>query len=199
MSLMQWLDQLDKNCFTFIHAGFANPLLDKLMLQLREPLTWIPLYVCILVWILRRDRKHAIKFILITIVCFAFIDFTTSSILKPLFNRSRPCFDESLQPVIRNIIGCGGRLSFPSNHAANHFGLAAFWYWSVLLITGKRWRWLWFWAFIICFAQVYVGKHYPLDVLAGGVYGMIIGSLAAKIFENWTGLVIKPSRQQFAH
>ena len=73
----------------------------------------------------------------------------------------------------------------PSSHAANHFGMAAFWFWGIYIMTGKKWQWLWFWAAIICFAQVYVGKHYPFDVLCGGVLGWSVGITSAKLFERW--------------
>ena len=78
---------------------------------------------------------------------------------------------------------CGGRYSMPSSHAANHMGLAAFWYGSIAVITGRKWTWLWYWALAIGYAQIYVGKHYPFDVLAGSLLGYIIGTLLAKLFE----------------
>jgi undecaprenyl-diphosphatase len=82
-------------------------------------------------------------------------------------------------------VDCGGYYSFPSSHAANHFGLATFWFWSVWMMTGKKWTWLWYWALAIGYAQIYVGKHYPADILAGALLGWIVGLINAKIFEKW--------------
>jgi membrane-associated phospholipid phosphatase len=63
--------------------------------------------------------------------------------------------------------------------------MATLWFWSVFIITGKKWYWLWFWAGLICFAQVYVGKHYPFDILGGSIFGWASGATSAKIFERW--------------
>ena len=73
----------------------------------------------------------------------------------------------------------------PSSHASNHFGLAMVWFWVILYLKGKRWNWVWFWAGIICYAQVYTGKHFPLDIAAGAVLGIITGTCMAKLFEFW--------------
>jgi membrane-associated phospholipid phosphatase len=185
MNLLELLDVLDKNLFKFIHADAAIPLLDGFFKLLREALTWVPLYAFMLYWIIRFGRSYAWPFVLLTVVTFAVTDYSSSSIFKPLFMRERPCYDAGLQDVIRGLIGCGGRNSFPSSHAANHFGLAAFWFRCIYLVQGKKWHWLWVWAFMIGYAQIYVGKHYPLDILAGAVLGYAVGMLMALIFERW--------------
>lgn len=183
MTLWERLDQLDKAVFTFIHAKASAPWLDWLMLLLRQPETWIPLYAFLLYWIIRYGKKDAWKFIALSIVCFALTNTVGVEVLKPFFARLRPCHDEALKPIIRNIIGCGGEYSMPSAHACNHFGLAAFWFWSIHYLKGKKWYWLWFWAFIVCYAQVYVGKHYPGDVLAGAIFGTVTGFLVYQLFK----------------
>ena len=73
----------------------------------------------------------------------------------------------------------------PSSHAANHFGLAAYWYFTVNFITRQKWYWLWFWAFCICWAQVYIGKHFPLDIAGGAFLGIVTGWTLSKLFEIW--------------
>ncbi|HJU46463.1 MAG TPA: phosphatase PAP2 family protein [Chitinophagaceae bacterium] len=186
MTVWQWLDQLDKAVFTFVHAKAYAPSLDGLMLLLRHGTTWIPLYLFILYWILRKEnRKYAVAFILLSVACVCFTDSVSVRILKPLFGRLRPCHDEILQPVIRHIIDCAGLHSMPSSHASNHFGLAAFWFISIAAINNRKWYWLWLWAALICYAQVYVGKHYPGDILAGALFGTLTGLLFYKIFERW--------------
>lgn len=186
MTIWQKLDQIDKAAFTFVHAKAYSPSLDWLMLLLRQPETWIPLYAFLLFWIFRYLKKDAWKFLAISVVCFAITNTVGVEVLKPLFARLRPCHDPVLQPIIRNIIGCGGEYSMPSAHACNHFGLAALWFWSIQHIRGKKWYWLWLWAFLVCYAQVYVGKHYPGDILVGAIFGTFIGFLMYKAFEWWT-------------
>jgi len=186
MYLFDWLDHIDKIAFTFIHRDMSARWLDFIMLLLRNQYTWIPLYVFMLYWSLFRiDRPTGIKFICLTILCFAITDYTSSSILKYHFERLRPCYDEDMTTVIRGIIGCGGKYSFPSSHAANHFGLATFWFFTILHVTQKKWSWLWLWAFMIGLAQVYVGKHFPLDIVGGAALGIITGLGVFKLFEAW--------------
>jgi undecaprenyl-diphosphatase len=97
-------------------------------------------------------------------------------------------------PYLRDLISCGGWFSFPSNHATNHFGLAAFWFGAIWRIKGQKWYWLWAWALLICFGQVYVGKHFPLDILAGALYGITIATGSLWIFRNRVVLQAKASR-----
>ena len=168
-----------------VHADAAAPVLDGFMKLLRNAATWVPLYAFMIYWIIRYGKPHAWQFILVTIVCFAITDYVSASILKPWFARIRPCYDPELQPIMRGLVGCGGQYSLPSSHASNHFGLAAFWFWSINRMRGQKWHWLWLWAFAVCYAQVYVGKHYPLDVITGGIFGYTVGSLCAYFFDRW--------------
>lgn len=186
MTWWQWIDTLDAQLFSFIHADASIPALDWFMKLLRTATTWIPLYAFMLYWIFRTSKKHAFQFILLTIVTFTITDVVTAQVLKPWLGRLRPCYEPDLQPIIRGLVGCGGQYSMPSNHASNHFGIAAFWFWTINLLTGKKWNWLWIWALVIGYAQVYVGKHYPLDIIVGAAFGYTVGTLCAKIFERWT-------------
>lgn len=185
LDIMHSLNQLDHRLFVFVHTQLATPALDRVMILLRDPPTWIPLYAFLLFWILRYQRRYAWQFILFSLIVFAITDFTSASILKPMFLRNRPCFEPSLQPVIRHLVGCGGQYGMPSSHASNHFGLATFWYFSIRWMSNRRWNWLWLWAVLVCFAQVYVGKHYPGDILAGTLLGISVGYLLAALFRRW--------------
>ena len=200
MSLLKWLDHLDKTLFVLIQHDSDHSVLDVIMPILREPLTWVPLYAFMLFYAFRAakqsagaapDRQNATgaskawAFIILSVLTFAITDSITAQLLKPMFGRLRPCHDPEIQPFLRSIVDCGGLFSMPSNHAANHFGLAAFWFYSIRVMTGKRWRWLWFWAGIICYAQVYVGKHYPFDVLVGGIFGTLTGLGMSRLFVFW--------------
>lgn len=185
MSLLEWFDKIDKIAFVLIHTGLDNTILDIVLPLLRNAYFWVPLYIYLLCFVIIRFKERAWQFIILTIVCFALTDRISAGILKPFFERPRPCFNIELQPMIRHLIECGGRYSFPSSHASNHFGLAAFWFWSVKFITGKKWIWLWLWALIIGYAQVYIGKHYPLDIAGGALLGFLTGTILAKFFEHW--------------
>jgi len=108
-------------------------------------------------------------------------DFTSSKIVKPLIERVRPCNDTTLPFEVRELVKCGGGYSFTSSHATNHF---------VSLVLGflrKKWiTWaLLTWAASIAYGQVYVGVHYPLDVITGAVLGSLIG-LSFELIYRWT-------------
>jgi membrane-associated phospholipid phosphatase len=184
MSILQTLENIDKNLFVLINRDFNLPFLDPIMLVLRNPNTWIPLYAFIAWWSISRLKKKALLFILFTLITIALTDSVTAFLFKPLFERLRPCGEPGLTGIVRILNGCAGKYSFPSNHAANHFGLAVFWFGAIRKLTGQKWHWLWVWAFLICYAQVYIGKHYPGDVLAGALFGGLIGTVTYHLF-NW--------------
>jgi len=188
MSLLKWLDHIDKVLFVLIQHDADHSIMDKIMPILRNPYTWIPLYIFMLYYVIRKDKSNAWTFVLLSVLTVAITDSLTAQVLKPLFGRLRPCYDPELSSVIRGLVDCGGQYSMPSNHAANHFGLAAFWYFSLKKANGQTGRslaWLWGWAGLICYAQVYVGKHYPFDVLAGAFTGFLTGLGISRLFAYW--------------
>lgn len=121
---------------------------------------------------------EALKYILYIVLAFALADYISAGIIKPFVARLRPCHSAYLQANL--LLGhCGGKWSFPSTHATNHIAIAL----SIVManIFTKRWInlcWI-IWAIAIGFAQIYVGVHFPSDVLAG----IILGSMIA--FINW--------------
>jgi membrane-associated phospholipid phosphatase len=185
MSLLKWLDHIDKVLFVLIQHDADHSLLDKIMPVLRDPQTWIPMYAIILYYSIRKGKNRAWMFIILSLFCFAITDSVCAQLLKPLFGRLRPCDDPDLHGLLKSLVDCGGIYSLPSNHAANHFGLATFWYFAIRTVTGQKWRWLWVWAAFIGYAQVYVGVHYPFDVLAGSIFGYVTGLGMSRIFTYW--------------
>ena len=186
MSVWDWLYHIDKNIFKAINSNGAVPALDGLISQLRNLYTWIPLYVILIFWLFRYHRQYAWQLLLLSLVCFGFTDMVSAKILKPMIGRIRPCYDQDLVSFIRILIPCGGKYSMPSTHASNHFGIAALWFFSVQLMNGRKWYWLFFWGLLIGYAQVYVGKHYPFDIVVGSVFGFMAGYVFALIFKRWS-------------
>jgi undecaprenyl-diphosphatase len=185
LTFTEWLLRADRELFIFIHSTASSPYFDWLFMAMRNALTWIPLYAFMLYWIISRHKKYAWQFIFFTLLVFAVTDFTSASIMKPIFLRVRPCFDPELQHVIRDLVGCGGKYGMPSTHASNHFGLASFWFFTITWMHKRKWHWLWLWAFLIGYSQVYVGKHYPGDILVGAILGTVVGTLFALLFKRW--------------
>lgn len=174
--------QFDIDLFLIINQDMANVVFDWLMPYLRNPYTWAPLYLFILIFSIRTYKKRGVIMMLFLVLSFGIADFLSASVIKPIVKRIRPCNELTLQGVMVSRVRCGSGYSFPSSHASNHFAMALF----LIMVYRKRWSAiLWFallWAFAISFAQVYVGVHYPLDVTAGALFGSIIGYSMATLF-----------------
>jgi len=182
MPPIEFFVRLDKILFLLINHDSSYQYFDPVMLLVRNPLTWIPFYIFMAWYMFVKIGKRVWQFILYSLISVAITD-SCSVLLKNTFKRLGPSFDTEISKLVRHLVDCDGAFSFPSSHAANHFGLAAFWFWSVFKATGKKWRWLWIWASLICYAQIYVGKHFPSDIIAGALLGIVTGTLMAKIFE----------------
>lgn len=184
------LDQLlalDHQLFKAINTGLSNSFFDFLMPILRDKYTWVPLYLfLIFIWV-QKFGKAGWLMVLFTLLCFAVSDYTSASIIKPAVARLRPCNELEFKEQVNNLVRCGSGYSFPSSHAANHFALALFF----ITLFYKKWKWVLplalLWAASIAFAQVYVGVHFPIDVLSGALLGALIGYLMGLLF-----LRIKP-------
>ena len=185
MDVLEWIINTDRHAFYLINSEWSNPAIDAVMIALRDAKTWIPLYAFIIYWSIRYAKPYTWMFILCSVACFALADLTSASLIKPLVHRLRPCYDSVMVDKIHILVGCGGQNSFPSSHASNHFALASFWFYAVQLIRKKTWYWLWLWAFMIGYAQVYVGKHFPGDILAGTCLGILIGVSVFYFFKRW--------------
>lgn len=172
----------DADLFLIINQDMANICFDWLMPLLRNPYTWAPLYLFILIFSIKTYKKRGIIMMVFLLLTFGAADFLSASVIKPVVKRVRPCNELTLQGEMVSRIRCGSGYSFPSSHASNHFAIALF----LIMVYRNRWKAiLWFaliWAFAVSFAQIYVGVHYPIDVICGAILGSLIGYLIAKLF-----------------
>ncbi len=176
--------QLDRKIFFIINNQWHNPVFDAVLPFVRNPYFWAPLYLFLLFFMLMNFKWNGAIWVLFFLATFGLTDSVTAHILKELVVRYRPCHDPVFSQYVRSLVPCSGGHSFPSNHAANHFGLATFLFLSLKKTVG-RWIWVAFiWAFLVCYAQVYVGVHYPLDILGGTCVGLIFGTITGKIFNK---------------
>ncbi len=181
------LQQWDTRLFFWINHGWSSNFLDALLPVLRERLIWAPFYLFILVFSLLNYGKKGWILLGMLLLCFAVADFTSSSILKKQVQRLRPCNDPALAAQVQLRVPCGSGYSFTSSHAANHFAVALF----LIGVFGHLNRWirpiLLLWAGSIALSQVYVGVHYPGDVLGGGLLGSLIGWGGARLMQPLDG------------
>lgn len=189
--LLQKLEQFDQWLFIKVNSGMANPLFDAMMPFMRVSINWAPLYLFLGVFAVLNFKSKGFWWALFFTATAALTDMTGTYIFKHNIMRPRPCADPEFHYRVRLLVEyCSGGFSFISNHAANHFGLATFFYITMYPVM-KKWASIGFvWAAIIAFSQVYVGVHYPFDVLAGSLLGILAGTLTGKLFNNRYRFVI---------
>ena len=180
-----FLLQLDRHLFKFINQGLSNPFFDGVMPWMRNPRFWIPLYLFIIVFCIFRYKNQGVILVGMLALAVGFADLTSASLIKKQVQRDRPCRDVVTSRTVISRVPCGTGYSFPSTHATDHFALAIF----LCLVFFRKWKWVGIaiivWAALICFAQVYVGVHFPVDILGGAFYGGLVGWLFFAAFRKW--------------
>lgn len=184
-SIFSNLLPFDKPIFQFINQTATHPFLDSFFLFWREERTWYLLYAFLIGFSLYKFKTKAWVFIVGAIVTVMLSDQISSQLFKPYFQRPRPCMDENFKQFVRLFTNdCPTAFSFTSSHATNHFGLAIF-FMGTLGFAMKGYKYLWLlWAFLIAYGQVYIGVHYPTDVIAGSLIGILVGSFSVYLYKQ---------------
>lgn len=168
------MEAFDLQLFTLINQLDLPGWLEWTFIQWREAKTWIPLYIFLMLYLGWKYKWQGLFIILFAIGCAGFSDFTNSRLIKEVFERPRPCHTLTEPSEIDLRIGCGRGYSFPSSHASNHMALALF----LSLALGPKEKllkgMLIFWAFLVGFSQIFVGVHYPFDILGGFLWGAML-------------------------
>ena len=174
MDILPTLFNLDQQLFFWVNTRLHNSWLDTLFVILTTKENWLLPSIVLLGLFLYRRKKEALWVIVFLAIGVVLADQLSSGVLKPWIGRLRPC--KTLEGF-RLLVPCGGRWSFPSSHAANAAAVATFLWWYV-----PRWKVLWgILALLIGYSRIYVGVHYPLDVLAGWFVGVISGWVAIQL------------------
>lgn len=179
------LEQTDRRVFQLINRQLSWSGFDELFPLWRTPEFWTPLYLFLLLFMLLNFRKKAGWWIVYFIVTVSLMDTIGNKLIKQTVQRLRPCNDpDMIESLVLRVPNCGTGFSFISNHAANHFAMAMFAFLTIGSLVGS-WRWLFFfWAFSIGWAQIYVGVHYPSDVLVGALSGLLLGGALGYTFNK---------------
>ena len=175
--MFQWLIEFDKRALLYLN-GKHSPVWDNLMFWISDnhAKNWIPLYVFLLILIIYRERPYRFIFtILFVAITVTLCDQISVLIKDHLVQRFRPSHD----PVIADMLHIvnnysGGNYGFISSHAANVFGVATF-----LSNQFKNYKWslfLFTWAAVVSYTLIYLGVHYPLDIICGAIFGILIGT-----------------------
>lgn len=180
LELLAFLEVIDRTLFQFINSTLANPVTDFLM-----PMVTLGLYLklffgvalFLILWKGDRRLRLAVIFSLLTVTL---TDQLSSAVIKPLIERSRPCWgiDTPGGMQVHLLVNCGSGFSLPSSHAANLFGQAYFF----KLIKPSSAKFLIPLAIVVSLSRVFVGVHYPVDILIGAALGTLVGYGVGRIF-----------------
>jgi len=172
--MIDLLNLFDLSILYFFNRDLANPALDIFFVTIAESKIFLSLClvaVAVLFW--RGSAKLRLAIVL-SLVCIALLDPFSHYVLKPLFARPRPCHVLS---DLHMLVGCGGKYGFPSNHTVNAFGAA-----TILCIFFRRQIAIWVSiAFVIGISRIYLGRHYPSDVLGGALIGIIMALIIFRL------------------
>ena len=178
------IKSLDQTALFHINQVWSNKYFDAVMPWLRESAIWLPVYLFFFAFILVNFGRKGLFWIIFFLITVTICD-QVSGYFKHWIQRPRPCNDPFMMQYIKvRLEYCSGGFSFTSSHAANHFGVAMFIHLTLKNVAAIKTSWLFLWAFIICYAQMYVGVHYPLDIIAGMLLGLLSGSITANVFNR---------------
>ncbi|MGC1632415.1 MAG: phosphatase PAP2 family protein [Gelidibacter sp.] len=175
--ILQW----DTELFMFLNS-LGTSSWDSFWLAYTTKFTWIPFYALLLYLIFRQVSLKAFLTTIVVVALMITVADQTSNLFKSGFHRLRPCHLADLMDTMRLVKSyCGGQYGFYSAHASNTMAVAFF----VGLTLKKRFKYLLyimiFWAILMSYSRIYIGVHYPLDVLVGMVFGVITGTLFYKL------------------
>jgi undecaprenyl-diphosphatase len=174
------IERLDQQFFLFLNS-YNSPFWDQVMSAISGTVIWIPLYLAILIYLGIKLKRKFIILILFIIVAVTLSD-QISVLIKNGVQRFRPCHEPALEGLVHLVKGyCGGLYGFVSSHASNSFMVAIL----CLLLIRKRWFTcsMIFWAMLIGYSRIYLGVHYPGDVICGSLLGIIVGGGIYKFYE----------------
>jgi len=173
--MLELLQEIDVTLFSWIN-GLYSPWADELMAFVSHKLSWIPAYVILLYGIWKKWGWQQTLFILLAVGLLILLsDRISAGLLKPWIARYRPCRPEAGLGDWVHLVHhkCGGKYGFVSSHAANFFALATF----MSLLFNKRRLTILFLscALLTAYSRVYLGVHYPGDVIGGAILGSLLG------------------------
>ena len=176
----------EKQAMIFLNY-LGNSTFDPFWILVSEKWFWIPLYVIFLYFLYKNFNKKSLFYILLFVALGITASDQIANIFKFGFERLRPCHDPSLEGLLREV-KCGGKFGFYSAHSSNSFFVATY----LTILLGKKIKqlpyFLFVWAAIVAYSRVYLGMHFPGDIIVGAIIGILLalffGTLAKKVIRK---------------
>lgn len=187
--MLDFLIDLDQKLLLFLN-GLNHPFLDPVMFYISHKFTWIPLYLLLLVLVFWRYKWKGFL-VLIFVVLLVTLSDQGSVFVKNTVMRLRPCREPLLDGLLHMVSRCPGGYSFVSSHATNTFALAIF----MNKLLGARFRFvvpvMITYAVLNAYSRVYLGVHYPGDVIFGSLLGILVGMFVYFLWEKLMQVITK--------
>ncbi|WP_273566320.1 phosphatase PAP2 family protein [Maribacter halichondriae] len=180
--MLEELIKYDKELFVFLN-NLGNPTWDAFWMFITNKFSSIPLYLILLMLAYRELGLKKTILLVVTVAVLVLVTDQLSNFFKYGLQRLRPCYDPDVNSVMRLVKDtCGGKFGYFSAHAANSFAIAFFF----TKLLSQKFRYigifLMVWAVLMAYSRIYIGVHFPLDVITGGLFGLVLSWIATKLY-----------------
>ena len=176
---MEFFQKIDEHLFYLINSlGWKQ--MDEVMILISSKWFWIPLYIYITFLIYKNFKSDFYKILIALAVLIFLADFGSVHLFKEVFERERPCH---VLEGVRVVDRCGGNYGFVSSHASNCFAITFFT--SLVFRSNKVFFWTFNWAIIVGLSRIYLGVHYPFDILGGMFWGLFVSLLVYNFYNRF--------------
>lgn len=179
---MEYLNQIDTELFQFLNS-LHHPLLDDLMLMLSyNYIVMGALLIALLFWSFYKFKQNIFLVFIFLIIGFGASDSISTKVFKDNIKRLRPCHQEALKEstYLAGKKCWGGKYGFVSSHASNSFMISTFF--ILLFGMSKKYSFLWVYSFFVAYSRIYLGRHFPGDIIAGAILGILCAIISYKMY-----------------
>ena len=179
---MEWLEQIDRELFLWLN-GFHSSFFDNVFWIISQKLFGLPFYIIgFIVLVKKYNWKKGLILTTGAVLAVVIADQASRHLFKEVFERWRPSHNNEIKELVHLVNNYrGGINSFVSSHAANMFAVATF----IGLASNKKVLWLGLLvAAVIAYSRIYLGVHYPADIVCGGLLGTLVGWLIYRVHSN---------------